>query len=516
MPLHDIPNELLESIFLVSDLQSISRSQQVCKRFNEIVLQSIPLQYKIELAIDGFEDGPPGGLSVAERLHALRQRRAAWWTMQPTEREVLTRQDGRDFIGYAGHCIVTKNEGSLIFNQVASAFRGIPGRSWAIEGFDAGDIPALTIHVNDDLVVVLDRGEGQPYVRLLSMSTGLSHPGAAEPRIPLSAVPGFEGNEEAMGTGGGSLNVSDTHLGVQLHMHGLSIYNWKTAKLLLNITADVDLSRTVMRDRYLLLVHSEMDTAISYLTIVDLHGPYGGETVQLSDLKMVCQLELPKVTKGVPSCASIRRCHPKVIPSGARVPFHVSTDQIVKIELLYGVREAVILIPESTILRCISDVGRGGDSRIPFHQWEQKGCRVVDTSDMRFLPDVDGLTAIIVRPHDAVDTRMVHTPIQVDLFNFSPIGVRKLLCDLEAGVATPGVMHSDTSVYVCRGLGVIPEIYETTLPARRVEIPPQLLLHPTLDIDPVDVHLATDFMVLVYMVPTANFELEKELHILSF
>ena len=49
---------------------------QLCRRTLDVVEGDIRLQYKIELALAGMVDGPPGGLPLAERLARLRDHRA--------------------------------------------------------------------------------------------------------------------------------------------------------------------------------------------------------------------------------------------------------------------------------------------------------------------------------------------------------------------------------------------------------------------------------------------------------
>lgn len=57
---------------------------QVCSRFREIVRDAVELQYCIELAADGLEDGIECSLSTADRLARLLELRVRWrhldWT----------------------------------------------------------------------------------------------------------------------------------------------------------------------------------------------------------------------------------------------------------------------------------------------------------------------------------------------------------------------------------------------------------------------------------------------------
>lgn len=55
-----------------------------------MIASTVELRYKIELFADGLEDGDPCGLSSAERLALLRDRRRAWRTLDYTRRSTVS------------------------------------------------------------------------------------------------------------------------------------------------------------------------------------------------------------------------------------------------------------------------------------------------------------------------------------------------------------------------------------------------------------------------------------------
>ncbi|KAI5115202.1 hypothetical protein M0805_008174, partial [Coniferiporia weirii] len=73
-----VPNEIVVAILASLDWRSLVRCSAACRFWNRLIHETLALQYKIELGADGLVDGPPGGLSVPERLRALLARRAAW------------------------------------------------------------------------------------------------------------------------------------------------------------------------------------------------------------------------------------------------------------------------------------------------------------------------------------------------------------------------------------------------------------------------------------------------------
>ena len=51
---------------------------QVSRALQHVVQTDVLLQYKVELAIGGMVDGPPGGIPISERLRRLRACNQAW------------------------------------------------------------------------------------------------------------------------------------------------------------------------------------------------------------------------------------------------------------------------------------------------------------------------------------------------------------------------------------------------------------------------------------------------------
>lgn len=58
-----------------------SQPAKVCRFWQHLIRDTLSVQYKIELGADGMDDGPPGGVPVAERMQALQRRRQAWRTL---------------------------------------------------------------------------------------------------------------------------------------------------------------------------------------------------------------------------------------------------------------------------------------------------------------------------------------------------------------------------------------------------------------------------------------------------
>ena len=115
------------------------------------------LQYKIQLAIDGIEDGTPGGMTTVQRLDAIRRRREAWRSLQFDFKRFITVEGDRAHAFSGSHFAWVDLNGHIRVLQVPSTIKGIPEKSWAVkaEGLDFEQSVDMTIDADQDLLVVV-------------------------------------------------------------------------------------------------------------------------------------------------------------------------------------------------------------------------------------------------------------------------------------------------------------------------------------------------------------------------
>lgn len=159
------------------------------------------LQYNFELAAAGMEDGPPSILSIADRLHCLRRREAAWNRLQWTSDQTMPMHSGGVWELYGGVLAQARSRYELCFTRLPSQIRGIEQKDWEIYlpmlVRDFGMEPSL------DLLVVVEQGSvlyvsylkcvhrsvdqivysGNYRIHLLQLSTGKSHHDAPNPAL---------------------------------------------------------------------------------------------------------------------------------------------------------------------------------------------------------------------------------------------------------------------------------------------------------------------------------------------
>lgn len=105
---------------------------QLNKTFKETVDNDTALQYKIELAVNGMEDGPPNALSPADRLQMLRKHSAAWNRMSYTSVQNIHMASAGVWELYGGILAHGISARGLTFTQLPSELRGIKQRSWTL------------------------------------------------------------------------------------------------------------------------------------------------------------------------------------------------------------------------------------------------------------------------------------------------------------------------------------------------------------------------------------------------
>lgn len=129
---------------------------QVCRRFRNCA-DSPNLQYKMELALAGMQDGPPSDTSPAERLRLLRAHQKAWDSLSWTGEETIPMLKGDTWELVGGVLGLADGSKSILLRQLHSTLRSIPGRTWKVEfDFILGD---FTLDPTQDLIAALEVSE---------------------------------------------------------------------------------------------------------------------------------------------------------------------------------------------------------------------------------------------------------------------------------------------------------------------------------------------------------------------
>ncbi|KAH8105443.1 hypothetical protein BXZ70DRAFT_1061997 [Cristinia sonorae] len=503
---NDLPPELIEKILLDSDLQSVARCRQVSKQLNLVVSQSTAIQYKNELALDAFEDGPPSKLTPGERLDRLQRRRKAWQAMKPLHTRTFTGQTTWWKKLYGDHLIWLGLDGYLHVMQIPSVCRGIPEKEWTVDVKIAPeDLEDVLIDPAQDLLVI---SQNHGKLTLLSMTTGDAHPAARKAELSVDIGSGY-----SLIVAFERISVFGDYLGGIASLDHMTkikkvfvLYEWKTGKMVVQINSTTQFGYAFLTENYLLFTYSSHDQAV-ILSVVDIHAlheEHGVEAVFLPYSPSVCRLQSPKL-RFSPSEISIETSPSQRKLHGPSVPFYPSSTGRILAIVMHGQGESIsstFIVPLSTILGQFTTKAATGEQKrlLTWEEWSDSGCGLFIAPFGGFWT-VSGMTTIMEGPSyiDAAGEERSERPdgdLSLFLYDFAPFGARKYCRDVKSGNVLSTMQYRDTFVHGLVGFGK-PKNYPgptlTKLPARRVEVPEGLMPNS----NPSEVLIGDDCFVFV-------------------
>jgi len=291
----------------------------------------------------------------------------------------------------------------------------------------------------------------------------------------------------------------------------LAIYNWKTGDMLLNLIASAPIGYAFFKDQYLLLAHEDQPNQV-VLSVVNIpEARQSDSTRTISDLSVVCSLELPRTRYSVRSvivgmdAAPSRLWHTR---HGSPVPFELTGDRLYSVCLDFSTHidePAILLLPSSTISQ-IMELATLESFQFCWSQWGPLGSRLIRSLERLMRPQVAGMSAI-VQTEDPSSFRPdsgKNSTSGVHLFYFGSESkfVRKYGADISAGKMSPGVEFCEEWSY---GLSQVFEEQNITthLPALHIELPYDLAYSPH-GLDPedygreIEIELGDDCLLLMY------------------
>jgi len=466
LPFGNLPNELLEQVFLCSDLQTVARCKQVSKRINNLISQSTRLQYMIELALDNLDNyySEDSALSATEeRLRTLSQRREAWRSINLKAGGVFRSDVGvTSFTGT--HFAWFNPPDKLNIVQLPSPFRGILEKCWCIEGIhgdrSSGQILEMTMDPEQDLLVLIYIKGTARSIHFRSLNTGVVHPCAHRPIWDITYT-SYNSTD--------SLNIHNEYLA----MYGTSpsnisvveVFNWKTGVLVLNLNHKTACAQRFLTDRYLIIAHGrDKPTEALTLSVLDM-STFGhcaeSDSVPLSSLDRICMLQFPKSHRppaDVGSDNSLQRLDPNSIY------FH-GHEQLLTFTFFHeyprGSEETTVHIPISTVLTCVKNATE--DRRVfPWEEWGPPGCHLF-RSDQKICRS-NGIFALHTEELDLKS--FSSRSLKISLYDFGQRGYRKDTVDISSrrvstgGEFFPGWRYYGLSAAFCS------QNINTSLPAR--------------------------------------------------
>jgi hypothetical protein len=94
----------------------------------------VAIQYKIELAVAGMEDGPPSKVGLADRLKILKEHQSSWHNLTWKSDHLITEFRYQwDCLGGVLANVPDEPRRSLVIRQLPSVIRGIERTDWRVD-----------------------------------------------------------------------------------------------------------------------------------------------------------------------------------------------------------------------------------------------------------------------------------------------------------------------------------------------------------------------------------------------
>ncbi|OCH93013.1 hypothetical protein OBBRIDRAFT_885872 [Obba rivulosa] len=393
-----IPDELFLEITKDLDITSIMRCRQVCRLLCSVIDGSAYVGYRVELALAGMEDGPPGEFNLEERLQKLRSlQRALWQELCPTSALQIIPRSGpltlyepplASWLRGGTWAYIGEDRRSVWLFTPSSSIRGTPGCIRSIPDLGFNLVNLLCDPVQNLVALIQSEPHEQLGMKIhLRTMDGTTHPSASTSFLQLKTVPSVA-QPEGFDVHGDFLAIGydffmSIHQVPNNDWNAAAIWNWKTGALVLGLYGCESVSCAFLSDRYILLtivVRAEDDGITeTHLAVLDYRQGSSGY-VHYRDATYVCRFRYPQCMAEVSTWEFVIARpvirHDGLNDTNLAAPFiHSQKDTIIHIVFLVN-RKALLhermprvshLIPLSVLLRYIDDAG----DRSPWYDWDE-------------------------------------------------------------------------------------------------------------------------------------------------
>ncbi|KAK7061681.1 F-box domain-containing protein [Favolaschia claudopus] len=269
--LPELPPELIETVCHRLDALSIIRLTQVSRQLWTIFQQSSALQYKVQLEINGLQDGQSGSCSSAARLELLKAHQAAWTNFNCSSSIQSTMSMGGNYWELVGNVLGTYSlENGFSFNRIPSAIRQIPSERWSLAELNI-KVNDFSMDLSQDLLLVVEvTSSRSTVVHLLSLSTGRPHPLARNPQLSRDVDEPRHSSSYQF-----QIRIYGEHIGLLTDAHddtaGLMVWGWKTGVMKKDLSGD-EITSFAFLDHRMLLISVYINFQPE-LRVLDIEGP---------------------------------------------------------------------------------------------------------------------------------------------------------------------------------------------------------------------------------------------------
>ncbi|RPD62818.1 hypothetical protein L227DRAFT_573341 [Lentinus tigrinus ALCF2SS1-6] len=369
MSLLDLSQEILVHILSYLHYNDLNVCRRLNKPFNRLIQGSTLLQYSMRLQLAGYEDNPYSPLVLADKLRLLKQQEAAWLRLDfdkpatvripfvPTSIYDLT--DGILLLGEStagGQSMAPGGQtgaDSIRWTRLSSLYAPgsstTPQDSW--EQIEVGahimDV-GLAVQEHDLIVVATDRETEDSHtvfeLRLIQLSTGLSHPLASKPILPLGTLPAPP--HDVTGQCSVCIEIVGDQLCFMFHYPPGSVappamfqvYDWKSGRCLQVRGLDCpNYSTFTFLAPNIIALPNCADNTIELCHIGNV-SEHAEHTEEPQQLETSCVLQLPRLGKGHSITQVTCRSEPKLTSSSKTArsfrptePFYLNPENAIAI-----------------------------------------------------------------------------------------------------------------------------------------------------------------------------------------
>ncbi|CAL1702753.1 unnamed protein product [Somion occarium] len=401
-----VPIELLIQIFCALTYKEILTCRLACKFFDTVIRNDARLQYKIQLGLNGQQDGPSTNcLNVHDRLLILNEYQAAWDQLRFDPMMIVDMESDRIW-EIRGNVLSQASEESLVFVQLPSRVRNIDERRWSLNRVHIPLRDYAFDPAQDLLILVESHGDVQDYehhIHLRTLSTGDAHPSATITKIvcsrlvyPISYEIRISSEYLAVGFYTGAMNPDNL----------LCIWNWKTGERQMELPGAI-LAYAFLTKHHIILIRKQADAE---LLILDLRSISPCLESPVDEVECICTFRFPTLKQDKSIDYADIRSEPTFdwSPDPAlAVPFHVSSEQrlfVVTMRTQDFESSITFLIPRDTLLRHFHDVpDLPPKHRVEWNEWGPKGARAMRTPSghsSSWLRNVYGMRFVFMEEGD--------------------------------------------------------------------------------------------------------------------
>ncbi|KAF8510601.1 hypothetical protein JB92DRAFT_3118774 [Gautieria morchelliformis] len=435
-----LPIDVLIRVFKELDAYDLRRCSLICRVFHETIRDTLLLQYRLELAVAGLEDGRTDcRLSIAERLAQLKTFEQRWASLNFHQKPTVTLSYRYNW-KLRGDVLSAVMLPVLFFTQLPSAVRGTPVHTWECDV--EVNIQEFAIDPAQDLAVLVacpptDDEEWHTFlIHLRTMSTGAPHPCATDP--VLSCVPIFLDIRYDL-----SVQIMGKFVAVLYHTPAedsrdlLFIWDWKTGQLLIILASS--LGADIISFSFLSLRHFVIARCISeadecYQPQLVVYDFIAARPEESMEPWLVRIYQLPRVDQYTVTRWFTLDCEPssELPTSSGKTFYHTSCSRLLTVTMhfsphyVYSVEEEhyVLFVHASSLLEEVDARSNAKQLTVPWENWGPLKTRI--------LPMLDG------RPNGHVyGTRYVWQEIVEDvhgrarnrlrMWDFNPLALQRAL-----------------------------------------------------------------------------------------